>query len=65
MALTIKIGDNEPFEKALRRFKKQMMHSGILKNLRENAFYTKPSERKKVAKRKAIRLQKRSSTQQA
>ncbi|KAA3606387.1 MAG: 30S ribosomal protein S21 [Calditrichaeota bacterium] len=59
MPLAVKVDENEPFEKALRRFKKQMMHSGILKNLRENAYYTKPSEKKKVAKRKAIRLQRK------
>ena len=40
----ITIGENEPLEKALRRFKKKMEIEGILKTLKARKHYEKPSE---------------------
>ena len=49
--IEITIRDNEPFEKALRRFKKKWEKAGILRDVRARAYYIKPSEAKKIAKR--------------
>ena len=38
---------NESFEAMLRRFKKDVEHDGILKEVRERKHYEKPSERKR------------------
>ena len=55
----ITVNDHEPFEIALRRFKKQCEKAGIISEVRKRQFYEKPSIRKKkkiLASRK--RLQK-------
>lgn len=38
---------DESFESMLRRFKKQIEHDGILREVRERKHYEKPSERKR------------------
>lgn len=43
----IKIRDNEPFEVAMKRFKKQCEKAGILSELKRREYYDKPSIRKK------------------
>ena len=43
----ITVKDNEPFEIALRRFKKQCEKAGIISEVRKRQFYEKPSIRKK------------------
>jgi len=45
VSVTVKNG--EPFEKALRRFKKKWEKAGILRDVRSRAYYLKPSEAKK------------------
>ena len=47
----VRIRDDEPFEKALRRFKKKWEKAGILREVRARAYYVKPSEARKIAKR--------------
>ena len=49
--IEITIRENEPFEKALRRFKKKWEKAGILRDVRARAYYIKPSEARKIAKR--------------
>tara|TARA_B110000438_G_C15754750_1_gene624561 strand:- start:991 stop:1182 length:192 start_codon:yes stop_codon:yes gene_type:complete len=46
--VSIKIKDGEPFEKALRRFKKKWEKAGILREIRSRSYYLKPSEKKKI-----------------
>tara|TARA_B100000424_G_C22929324_1_gene494379 strand:- start:1472 stop:1717 length:246 start_codon:yes stop_codon:yes gene_type:complete len=41
---------NNDVNKALRKFKKKVQEDGILQELRERQFYTKPSEKRKRAK---------------
>ncbi|MCX5895314.1 MAG: 30S ribosomal protein S21 [Proteobacteria bacterium] len=53
----IKVGENEPFENALRRFKKQCEKAGILSELRKRQFFEKPSIKRK---KKALAARKRS-----
>lgn len=43
----VKIRDNESFEQAYRRFKKQVEKAGILSEIRKREFYEKPSVKRK------------------
>lgn len=43
----VDIHENEPLEKALRRFKKKIEREGILKAVKARKHYEKPSERKR------------------
>ena len=46
----VKVKDNEPFDVALRRFKRSCEKAGILAEIRRREFYEKPtSERKRKA----------------
>ncbi len=55
----VRIRENESFENALRRFKKQCEKSGLLSEIRKREHYEKPSVKKKkkaiAAKKKAIK----------
>ncbi|HLD41141.1 MAG TPA: 30S ribosomal protein S21 [Candidatus Omnitrophota bacterium] len=46
------IKKDEPFESALRRFKKKIDKEGILRELRDRKHYEKPSERKRKKAKK-------------
>ena len=43
------------FERALRKFKKKVIESGLLQGLREREFYEKPTTARKKAKNQAKR----------
>ena len=43
----VEVKKDEPFESALRRFKKKIEQEGILKEVRDRKHYEKPSERKR------------------
>ena len=47
----IKVREDEPFEKALRKFKNKWVKAGILREVRARSYYLKPSEARKLAKR--------------
>jgi small subunit ribosomal protein S21 len=55
----IRIGKDESFDQALRRFKRECQRSGILSELRKREHYEKPSVRRKkksaAARRKRVR----------
>jgi small subunit ribosomal protein S21 len=51
----IKVRDNESIDRALRRFKRAVNRSRILRIFRANMAYTKPSEEKRLAREKAAR----------
>ena len=59
------IREDEPFEKALRRFSKNCERAGILSDIKKFRHYEKPSEERKrrinSSKRKRIRDEKRIS----
>jgi small subunit ribosomal protein S21 len=59
----IKVRENEPFEVAMRRFKKQCEKAGILSELKRREYYDKPSVRKKkkaaAARKRAIKKMRR------
>ncbi len=50
------VRDDEPFENALRRFKRQLQKSGVLAEVKKRRAYDKPSVKKK---KKAILARKR------
>lgn len=59
----VRVRENESFEGALRRFKKQCEKSGILSEIRKREYYEKPSVQKKrkmiAARKKMAKLAKR------
>ena len=52
------VRNDEPFERALRRFKKACERSGIISDLRKGKHYVKPSEKRRL-KAAAARRRKR------
>ncbi len=56
----VRVKENEPFESALKRFKKKIEKSGILADLRRHQHFEKPSVRRKrklYAARRKMRQQ--------
>ena len=45
----VQVRQNESLDQALRRFKKQLQQSGVLKEAREHEHYEKPSDKKRKA----------------
>ncbi len=45
--ITVKIRDNEPFERAFKRFTKACEKSGLMADIKRHQHYEKPSEQKK------------------
>ncbi len=43
----VRVKDNEPFEKALKRFNKTCQKEGILFEIKRKSHFEKPSERRK------------------
>jgi small subunit ribosomal protein S21 len=50
----IRVKPDEPFEKALRRFKKKCNKEGLMQRLKEIKHFEKPSERRRRKLAKAI-----------
>lgn len=44
---TVKVKENEPFEVAMRRFKRSVEKTGLLTDLRSREYYEKPTARRK------------------
>ena len=59
----VKVRDNELFEIAMKRFKKQCEKAGILSELKRREYYDKPSIRKKkkaaAARKRALKKMRR------
>lgn len=43
----VRVGENEPFENALKRFKTQVSKSGIIADVKKREQYDKPSVKRK------------------
>jgi len=56
---SVEVHDNEPFERALRRFTTKTKKAGVLRDLKKKRFYVKPSVQKKIDLQKSIRRQKK------
>ena len=56
---SVTVKENEPFEVALRRFKKLCERTGVLSEIRKREHYEKPSVRRKkksiAARKKALK----------
>ena len=55
----VQVKERESFERALRRFKKMWERAGVLREIRNRAFYEKPSDTKRELKKKNVRRIKR------
>jgi small subunit ribosomal protein S21 len=59
----VKVRDNEPFEIAMKRFKKAVEKAGVLTELRRRESFDKPSVRRKkkeaAARKRALKKLKR------
>jgi len=53
MAIEVKIRKNEPVERALRRLKKKLDREGVIKDVRANRYFEKPSQTKRRQKKMA------------
>jgi len=53
--IEVNIRDNEPLERALRRFKKKWERAGVLRDVRNKSFFVKPSVEKRESRKKAVR----------
>lgn len=62
---SIRLKENEPFEAAMRRFKRTIEKTGLLNDLRAREFYEKPTNERKRKKSAAVkRTYKRIRSQQ-
>lgn len=52
---SIRVKENEPFETALRRFKRAVEKAGVLTRARRYQFYEKPSKQRQRAKAAAVK----------
>ena len=52
---SVKVKDNEPFDIALRRFKRSCEKAGILSEIRRREFYEKPTQERKRKKAAAVK----------
>ena len=52
---SVRVRDNEPFEVALRRFKRTIEKLGLLTDLRAREFYEKPTAERKRKKAAAVK----------
>jgi len=50
----VRVKADEPFEKALRRFKKKCNKEGLMQRLKEVKYYEKPSEQRRRRLAKAV-----------
>ena len=59
--IEVKVRDEShiAFENAMRTFKKLCIKDGFMMEIRDRRYYKKPSEKKREAKREAIKRQKR------
>ena len=58
----VKVRENEPFEFALRRFKRTCEKAGVLAETRKREFYEKPTQERKRKKAAAIKRHMKRST---
>jgi len=59
LSIGIKVRDKESIDRALRRFKRAVNRSRVLRIYRDNMAFTPPSEEKRLARQKAFRNSRR------
>ncbi len=55
----VKVRDNEPFDIALRRFKRSCEKAGVLAEVRSREFFEKPTQERKRKKAAAVKRNQR------
>jgi len=60
----IKIRENESIDRALRRFKRTINRSKVLRIYRDTLAYTKPSETNRLARQKSDRVARKNSREE-
>jgi len=56
---SVKVRDNEPFDFALRRFKRACEKAGVLAESRKRQYYEKPTQERKRKKAAAVKRRQR------
>jgi small subunit ribosomal protein S21 len=54
---SVRVRENEPFEVALRRFKRTCEKAGVLTDVRKKEFFEKPSQERKRKRAAAVKRQ--------
>ena len=54
---SVRVRENEPFEVAVRRFKRTCEKAGVLTDLRKHEYYEKPSQERKRKRAAAVKRQ--------
>ncbi len=55
LSVGVKVRNNESIDRALKRFRRQVNRSRVLREFRQNMSYLKPSEEKRLQRKKAAR----------
>ena len=63
--IIVPVKDGESIEKSLKKFKKKIEKTGLIKELRDRQKFTKPSVKNRMAKIKAVYIQKLRREEQA
>ena len=61
LSVGVKVRDSESIDRALRRFKRAVNRSRILRVYRANMAFTKPSEERRIAREKSHRMSRKHS----
>ena len=56
---SVVLSEDEPFERALRRFSSKTKRTGLMRVIKRKRFYTKPSVQKKLDMQKSVRRRKK------
>lgn len=51
----VSVHPNESIDQALKRFNMKVQASGLLREVKDHAYYEKPSEKRRKAKRRGVR----------
>jgi small subunit ribosomal protein S21 len=62
--IKIKSRGNESIDQMLKRFKKLCEKEGLVKDIKRNSYYEKPSERRRRKRRKAVKRAQQESMEQ-
>ncbi len=60
----IEVRKDESIDKALRKFKSKLRREGMIEEMKKREFYEKPSQKRRKDLERAIRREKRRSTQE-
>jgi small subunit ribosomal protein S21 len=62
---SVRVRENEPFDVALRRFKRSCEKAGVLSEVRSRQFYEKPTAERKRKRAAAVKRQQKKLSREA